>query len=299
MSYSKLTDKYLPVPSHSGKRTQQIRHIVIHHNAGINSIESLHEFFLSGSRQVSANYGIGNDGRIACYVDEENRAWTTGGDDPDQMAITFEVSNCEVGGKWRISDEAMKSVILLVADIIQRYQITGIIYTGDKNGILLKHCYYSATACPGEYLSSKFGYIAGEAKKILESKQEKSNILYKVQIGAFKEQRNANTTLSSAKANGFNAFIANENGLYKVQIGAFSNVDNAKKLAEKAKKSGFKVYITNLNETQPKVLKPIATVAKEVIRGDWGNGLHRYDKLTKAGYNYDEVMKEVNKQIYK
>lgn len=297
MTYSKLTNKVFHNPNYSARR-MPIRNIVIHHNAGVNTMESLHNTLIA--RGISANYGIANDGQIAGYVPEEYRAWTTGtdryGDIPDTHSITIEVSNCQMGGQWRISDKAMKSLILLVADIIKRNSLKGEIYTGDTRGILLKHYYYSATACPGEYLSNKFGYIANETKKILEPKQEKGNILYKVQIGAFKEQLNAKATLSSAKASGFNAFIANENGLYKVQIGAFSNADNAKSLAEKAKKSGFKVYITNLNETQ---LKPIATIAKEVLQGKWGNGLNRYDRLTKAGYNYDEVQREVNKIIYK
>ncbi len=266
MSYSKLTNKYLPVPSHSGKRTQQIRHIVIHHNAGINSIESLHKFFLSGSRQVSANYGIGNDGRIACYVDEENRAWTTGGDDPDQMAITIEVSNCEVGGQWRISDKAMQSLIKLVADIIQRYQIPGEIYTGDKRGILLKHYYYYATACPGPYLSSKFGYIAEEAKKLIKADASDGK-LYRVQAGAFKEKSNAEKYLKELKAKGINAFIVEENS--------------------KAQPT-----------PAPKPKKSVSQIADEVLQGLWGNGLQRADKLAKAGYSYDEVQREVNKKIY-
>lgn len=268
MSYSKLTNKYLPVPSHSGKRTQQIRHIVIHHNAGINSIESLHKFFLSGSRQVSANYGIGNDGRIACFVDEENRAWTTGGDDPDQKAITIEVSNCEVGGQWRISDKAMQSLIKLVADIIQRYQITGEIYTGDKRGILLKHYYYSATACPGPYLSSKFGYIADEAKKLIKTSASNGK-LYRVQAGAFKEKGNADKYLKELKAKGINAFIVEE----KTQ--------------------------TTPPTPKPKPKKSVSQIADEVLQGLWGNGLQRADKLAKAGYSYDEVQREVNKKLYK
>ena len=36
-------------------------------------------------------------------------------------------------------------------------------------------------------------------------------------------------------------------------------------------------------------------IAKEVIRGDWGNGAERKNKLTAAGYNYDSVQKEVSK----
>lgn len=36
-------------------------------------------------------------------------------------------------------------------------------------------------------------------------------------------------------------------------------------------------------------------IAKEVIQGKWGNGKDRKDKLTKAGYNYAEIQKIVNK----
>ncbi len=48
----------------------------------------------------------------------------------------------------------------------------------------------------------------------------------------------------------------------------------------------------------PPALKPIEEVALEVIRGDWGNGDERYDRLTAAGYDYYEVMREVNRLLY-
>ena len=53
----------------------------------------------------------------------------------------------------------------------------------------------------------------------------------------------------------------------------------------------IKIPTTNSN------LKPISEVAKEVIRGDWGNGKERKDRLEQAGYNYSEVQKEVNKML--
>lgn len=257
MSYSKLTNKYLPVASHSGKRTQQIRHIVIHHNAGINSIESLHKFFLSGSRQVSANYGIGNDGRIACYVDEENRAWTTGGDDPDQHSITIEVSNSSTGGQWPVSEKAINSVIKLCADIIKRYKIKGEIFTGEKDGILQMHKWYQATACPGPYLESKFKYIAEEVKKI-NSKKEKEE-MYKVQVGAFEVRKNAEKLLKELNSKGYEAFIVED------------------------KASG-----ANQNT------KSISQLADEVIAGLHGNGEARKKSL---GSLYDAVQAEVNRRL--
>lgn len=45
--------------------------------------------------------------------------------------------------------------------------------------------------------------------------------------------------------------------------------------------------------------KSVATIAKEVIEGKWGNGEERKKKLKAAGYDYDAVQKEVNKQLKK
>lgn len=42
-------------------------------------------------------------------------------------------------------------------------------------------------------------------------------------------------------------------------------------------------------------LKPLKTVAKEVLAGKWGNGAERKENLIKAGYNYGEVQAEVNR----
>ena len=43
--------------------------------------------------------------------------------------------------------------------------------------------------------------------------------------------------------------------------------------------------------------KSIDEIAKEVIRGDWGNGDTRKKKLEAAGYNYSEVQKRVNELL--
>ena len=40
-------------------------------------------------------------------------------------------------------------------------------------------------------------------------------------------------------------------------------------------------------------------VAKAVIRGDWGNGTERKERLTAAGYDYHEVQTLVNKMLKK
>ena len=43
--------------------------------------------------------------------------------------------------------------------------------------------------------------------------------------------------------------------------------------------------------------KTIDELAKEVIRGDWGNGTERKEKLTAAGYDYAAIQKRVNEML--
>ena len=46
-------------------------------------------------------------------------------------------------------------------------------------------------------------------------------------------------------------------------------------------------------EAQPQ-LKPVDTVAREVIAGEWGNGEDRKARLTQAGYDYNVIQARVN-----
>ena len=47
----------------------------------------------------------------------------------------------------------------------------------------------------------------------------------------------------------------------------------------------------------PSAKKSVDEVAKEVIRGEWENGDERYNRLTNAGYNYNEVQAKVNELL--
>ncbi len=49
-----------------------------------------------------------------------------------------------------------------------------------------------------------------------------------------------------------------------------------------------------LGAVKPTGTKTVDDLAKEVIRGDWGNGQDRIDKLTAAGYDYKAIQAKVN-----
>ena len=153
------------------RQGNKVDKIVIHHAASVISVEQLGQVF--SSRNSSATYGIGSDGRVGQYVPEQYRPWTTSSWTIDKRAITIEVSNSETGGEWKVSDKVLEVLIKLVADICRRNGIKKCSYTGTKNGVLQMHKWYANTACPGPYLGSKFPYISEEVNKLLKVENEK------------------------------------------------------------------------------------------------------------------------------
>ena len=106
------------------------------------------------------------------YVEEKDRAWTTG-DQIDHSSVTIEVADDVIGNGWHSSDKAMNKLVELCADICRRNGIAKLNYTGGKSGNLLMHKWYQATDCPGAYLESKFPWIASEVNKRLSGNTAK------------------------------------------------------------------------------------------------------------------------------
>ena len=178
--YSELVDKYIKSPFYS-VRTANIDTITIHHMGCVLTIEQCGAVFQRKGRNASSNYGIDSDGRIACYVDEEHRAWTSSNKNNDNRAITIEVSNESSGGEWYVADKAIEALIKLLSDICTRYNILPLVWSENKNNRkkhlngcnMTVHRDFSATLCPGQYLYSKQGYIANEVNKACHAETAK------------------------------------------------------------------------------------------------------------------------------
>ena len=197
MSNSKLVNYTCLSPNCNKPRNSKIDTITIHHMAGNCSVETCGAIFASPSRQASSNYGIGSDGRVGLYVDEANRSWCSSNAANDHRAVTIEVANDVMGGNWHVSDKALAKLIDLCVDICERNGIKKLNFTGDKTGNLTMHKWFSATGCPGEYLESKFQYIADEVNKRLgvatSPSVVASNVIYK-SLGTAAKRKKADTS---------------------------------------------------------------------------------------------------------
>ena len=265
------------VPAHSnnytvGRSGRKIEKIAIHHMAGILTAEQCGTIFQNASRKASSHYGIGNDGKIALYVDEANTAYTNGNWDSNCKSVTIETSNSSLGGDYPVSDAVLNKLIELVADIAKRNNLGKLV----KGQNLVWHRMYAATTCPGNYLLSKMDYIVEQANKINGQLTSSPEITSKKS-----NEEIANEVIAGKWGNGDARKVALTSAGY--DFSAIQSIVN-EKLAGKA------------TESKPK-LKSIDEVAKEVIAGQWGNGQDRFNKLNTAGYDANAVQNKVNELL--
>ena len=287
MSYSSLVDYIKISPNKTSPRNHKIDTITIHCMAGNLTIETCANVFAPTSRKASSNYGVGTDGRIGCYVDEADRSWCSSNRANDMRAITIEVANdggADTG--WHVSGVAMNSLIKLVADVCKRNNIKKLVWSDNKddrinhkNGCnMTVHRDFKNKACPGDYLMSKMSYIADEVNKLLGASGDSTS------LGVVHSSNTHTKTLED---------IARE-----VIKGKWGTGSERKKRLEA---EGY-VYsavqakvneICNKSSVKSTTKKSVDTVAREVIKGLWGNGSDRKARLEAAGYNYKEVQSRV------
>lgn len=232
-----------------GRDGRKIEMVTLHHMAGVLSAEECGRIFQQIGRCASANYGVGKNADVGLYVDESNTSWANANWDSNCRAVTVEMSNSKTSGNYPVSDAVLNKTIDLIVDIFKRNNLGKCV----KGKNLTWHSMYANTYCPGDYVRSKLDYIVDEVNKKLnlETNNYNKSILYKVQVGAFKNKANAEKLANEIKNKNISTYIINKNDLYKVQCGAYSDVSNARNMAQKLNNMGYSTYIENLNESTP------------------------------------------------
>ena len=279
VSYTRLS------PNHSGQRTHSIDRITPHCVVGQLSAESICGCFISPSRQASCNYGIGTDGKVSLCVEEKNRSWCSSSNANDQRAVTIECASDKTE-PYAMNSKVYDSLIKLCTDICKRNGKRKLLWLGDRNKtlnytpksdemVLTVHRWFANKSCPGGWLYARLGDLAAKVTAALgtgASADKAASQLYRVRKSwaDSKSQKGAFSVLANAKQ------CADSNKGYSVFDG-----------------NGKKVYPADAPDTK----KSVDAIAHEVIRGDWGNGYERKQKLNAAGYDYSAVQKKVNELL--
>ena len=203
--YSELIESIVPASeaNYAKSRTRygvtySICKITPHHMSGRLTAQRCGEIFQNPSRGASSNYGIGYDGKIYGYVNEEDRAWTSSNWKNDIQAITIECSNAG-NNTSEMTDATWNSLINLCVDICQRYNFR-LEYDGTPNGSLTRHNMFANTDCPGQWLQSRLPELARIVNEKLDggSPDEGSDEPVRVyQNGSTPEPVYADTDLSN------------------------------------------------------------------------------------------------------
>ena len=184
---------YTALSPFKSARKSKIDAVIMHCMAGNLSVETCGNVFQRVGRNASSNYGIGSDGRIALYVDEQFRAWCSGGRDKngnvirvngisgadwDHRAISIEVANDGGEPDWHVSDKAMESLVNLLVDICQRNGIKQLLWKGNKSLVgkidqqnMAVHRWFALKSCPGQYLYDKHFWLTEQVNARLNGAQ--------------------------------------------------------------------------------------------------------------------------------
>ena len=297
VSYTKLS------PNHSGQRTHSIDRITPHCVVGQCSVETLGNIFLPVSRQASSNYGIGPDGRVGMYVEEKNRSWCSSSNANYQRAVTIECAS-DTTEPYAFRDVVYQTLIKLCVDICKRNGKTKLLWLGDKaktlnynpkpdEMILTVHRWFANKSCPGNWMYARMGDLAKKVTAALggdtkPAKPGKPSVTIKVgDLVTITGSTYYNGKSIPKWVKGKNWYILQTDGA-RVVINKSEDGKNA---------ICSPVNAADLQLVNAKLGKTVDELAREVIRGLWGNGIERKNRLTEAGYDYRAVQRRVNELL--
>lgn len=175
VSYTRLS------PNQSGQRTHSIDRITPHCVVGQCSVETLGNIFFTTSRQASSNYGIGADGRIGMYVEENNRSWCSSDEANDQRAVTIECASDDTE-PYAFNDVVYNRLVELCIDICKRNGKTKLLWLCDKSKtlnytpksdemVLTVHRWFANKSCPGDWMYERLECLAKEVTDALQKRR--------------------------------------------------------------------------------------------------------------------------------
>jgi|GEM_PF-903806 len=309
MSNSALITGTILSPNCNKPRNHSIDKITIHHFATVANVggaRSVAKAFSNSARQASANYVV-DDNDIILGVDEANRSWCSSSPVNDHRAVTIETANDGGAPEWHVSDKTMANLLNLVVDICKRNGIKKLNFTGNADGNLTLHKYFKATNCPGPYLEGKMKWIAEQVNARLGGTTIPAPAPPTVKYPTV-ETAGTNDLFARVKAGTWNKRATPEKA--NNIIGTISN--GGTYYIQKFDRMGKWSYLPMLdcwisveayNVLRPAQERPLTgkksneDIAREVIRGDWGNGDERKKRLSAAGYDYAAVQKIVNRML--
>ena len=229
--------------------------IVVHNTANDASAKNEVAYMVRNNNQVSFHYAV-DDKQVVQGIPENRNAWHSGdGGKGIGNREGIAIEICYSKSGGAKFDKAEANAVELIVDILKRYG-----WGVDK---VTKHQDYNGKYCPHRTLDLGWGrFIEMIEDKLTPKLKTISELAQEVLQGKWGNGADRKKKLTQAGYD-YNLVQAEVNKLVKGET------------------------------TTPK--KTNEEIAKEVIKGLWGNGAARKKRLTDAGYNYSVIQTLVNK----
>jgi hypothetical protein len=311
--------------------TQHRKDIVtIHHNGGRLS----HEGVLSvwQTREASAHFNFDAKGTPAQFVRPNEYAWSTGNTEGNVRSISIEMCNETVAPEWKVGDLTVHGAARLTAWI--HWKIFGWRPSRDS---VVPHHHWSSTACAGPYMDQIFDRFVEIAVQYYDeftagtgfpstpppssgggskSVDQLADEVIDGEWGNGDDRRqrlqNAGYDYDAVQAEVNHRFggpdptapslKSNDEIVDEVLRGLWGNDPQRREqliaAGYDARAIQAEVNVRYGSGAPRTDARPgPRSVASAVIRGEWDNGDERRRRLEAAGYDYQQIQDEVNRQL--
>lgn len=324
MSYSVRVNPADPSNYDQGRGGKAIKKVVIHHAAST-SFDSIAQTFKNPARNASAHYAVGRNNNVDLMVAESNTAWHCGNYPVNQESIGIENVNSTGAPNWEVAPETKNTLVELVTDIVRRNPSIGRLVPG-QNLFGHKQVSTNPTACPMTLIDflpelarrvndAVFG--GGSTPAPTPGKKSNDQVANEVIAGLYGNGDDRRAKLAAegydygtiqglvnqklAGGSSVPARKSNETIAQEVLAGYWGNgVDRQNRLRAAGYDYGAVQAIVNGKVGQAPAQparKSNDTIAREVVRGDWGNGTDRVNRLRSAGYDPNAIQAIVNRLV--
>lgn len=265
-------NKLLTKINYNARSNRKIEYIVIHYTGALGSAENCCKYFEKFYRGVSAHYFINHNGAIWQCVEDNNIAWHCGANTykhkyaRNNNSIGIEICVKKKSTKtmnatdkdWYFEDAAIDAAIELTKELMKKYNIPA--------SNVIRHYDVSGKICPAPFIHNNSKHTWSGFINSLSTKPTTNTTPVK----------KSNTEIAKEVINGKWG-----NGADRKQRLTASGYDYNAVQAEvnKLLNKGTVNVVKKSNEE----------IAKEVIKGKWGNNPERKKKLIAAGYDYNAI----------
>ena len=178
---------------------KKVEKIIIHHPVANWSVKRTHRYFIDskGWNGIAYNYYIQKNlsafyGRST--ANQEYQGAQASGWNHKSIGVAFE-GNYDVE---TMTKEMLSLGIKAVAELCKRHSLT--------EADILPHKAIGQTACPGKHFPLK-ELLEGVSKELKAPKKDNSITLYKVQVGAFINKKNADRLAAELEKKGYPVYV--------------------------------------------------------------------------------------------